>query len=287
MHLIYPADLVRSDLVDIRYELEATSFAQVGASISVYCEASKTTKEIVKGRLETPYVFYRGWALGYEAYQSMQQALAEQGVMLSVSPKMYLRSQWINGWYSSLEDLTFETILVTKKELKQDALQCLSRIPWFKGSFYVRDFEKDNRAPFASASDDSIVSGKESAKRLLYSMVKDWKGFRGGIAFRKTLDVNQYDCRQFFVLDKEIVSLDSEQGVGIPSVVHEVAKRHQALFYVVETVKTNEGETVVLQVGDGQVADFEPVSSRKFAEGIVQAAKRGVARWSRPKSHAR
>ena len=243
MHLLYPADPLQPKRVDDTYAEEFRIAKDAGLGISIF-----SFEDFLDGRLrirpEIPAgetVFYRGWMFTPAQYGELHVQVAAQGAAMLTSPPQYARCHHLPGWYSSLVELTPETVFFQETDDLAGAL----RLRGWTGCF-LKDHVKSLSATGGSMVQDLAILPEVIAKMKMY------RGeIEGGLCARRLEDFDQESEDRYFVFGGKAYARED----GIPEIVLTASRRIDSPFFSVDTIRRRDGIMRIVELGDGQVSD--------------------------------
>lgn len=230
---------------DPDYEVEkniAESMGFLTANIDI--EELNDNKFKISNVIEPGTVLvYRGWMLKPDAYKAYETLAINRGLTVLTNEEQYLSSHYINGWYETIEHLTFQTVF---QEGSEDVSALIDK-SHFQG-FFIKDYVKS-----LTTSRGSIAHNKEE----VFEIVNELKIKRGeiekGLCIREFTPLKPNIEERYFVLNGKAYSRNGE----IPDIVNEAASLHKAPFFSVDVAQTTEDKDIIVEIGDGQVSDVK------------------------------
>ena len=262
MHIVYPADYFKPQLVDDTYRQEAEAVAQkLGSS-----QVSTWDGQVLRPS-PTPgqRLLYRGWMLDQQSYMALYSGWASAGHMLLTSPEHYALCHYLPNWYHSLQAHTPETHFIEKDGLDtfEDTLALL-----FKGG-WKRAFLKDAVKSLKTAG-GSFVQTTEEAERWLKEMSTYRSQLEWPLCIREAEDWLPDTERRYFIYKDQILSADPEEA-EIPAPVKAAQAAIDSPFFSVDVIQNSDGQWRLVEIGDGQVSDWKTEHGQWSAEGFVNA----------------
>ena len=251
--IVFPADYFSAFKVDEMFTDQAEAFEAKSIKVSsVQIDPVQESMRFYPDLEHGETVFYRGWMLTAEEYSFLEREVEAQGAKLATSLEDYLLCHHIPNWYPLIKDLTTETVcFIDLSNLENDLLE----LNW--NGYFVKDFVKSLKT-----SQGSILRSADEIQGLMAEMQKFRGHIEGGICVRKLEDFKDDSEKRYFVYKGHAFSND---GI-IPDLVHECAKRIQSPFFSVDVVERENGEQIIVEVGDGQVSDLVGWDLENFVE---------------------
>jgi hypothetical protein len=178
-------------------------------------------------------------------------ALNSVGARPGIDLGMYLSSHHLPGWYSSLADLTPETrIYPPDCDLQAE----LTALGW--PEFFIKDYVKSLKT-----SAGSRISKPDQVAALIADMDRFRGVAEGGFCVRRVESFLPETERRYFVVNGVAYA---ERG-EVPPILCECARRFGSRFYSVDVVQRADGQSRVVEVGDGKVSDLVGWTAERFA----------------------
>jgi len=259
MHLLYPCDPIHRSKVDDAYADEFEATRLLGLTCSLFSfedfEAGAFTPRPPLPTNEE--VLYRGWMLTPTAYSRLHNAVSDKGANLKTSVAQYQHCHYLPDWYSLCEDVTPETIFVSRNA---DFVAALAEKKW--PAYFVKDYVKSlttHRGSVAATPNDVAE---------VVSLIERYRGtIEGGVCIRKFERLLPDTEERYFVLNG---NAHGREGCA-PPLVHELAKRIRSPFFSVDLVLSESGTLRLIELGHGQVSDRKKWSAERFASMIYGA----------------
>lgn len=74
-------------------------------------------KKFPKANVENKEIYYHGWMMDINQYKNFYTTLGNKGYRLTNNPTQYAGFHYFDGWYSSIEGLTPQSIMIDSDEL--------------------------------------------------------------------------------------------------------------------------------------------------------------------------
>lgn len=201
-------------------------------------------------------VLYRGWMMSGEDYRTFAEAILKRGSKPFTDHQAYLASHHLPNWYPKLKDLTPETrIFAPDCDLAAE----LQNLDW--PEFFIKDYVKSLKTSVGSR-----ISKAEQASAVVAEM-KHYRGqIEGGFCVRRVEEFLPQTETRYFVLNGIAHAPTGEA----PSIVSECAKRLSSRFYSIDVVQCADGQSRIVEVGDGQVSDLVGWRPTVFANVLAK-----------------
>lgn len=260
---VFPCHPFQPRKVDPDYADEMAAFQAAGHRVHVISAGGDMEANVFPPLPDEPEpLIYRGWMLDETGYARMTQALDDR---LITSPAAYLASHHLPSWYSYLADLTLPSEWVSADRAVDHFRTLQDR---GVDRMFVKDYVKSVKTGRGSGA-----SSPEDVVRILDDM-RTYKGFiEGGIVFRAWAALNEASEVRFFVLNGQVHAPHDAVPAPMLALAHEVAQRHTAPFYTVDTMNLAFGRAVVVELGDGQVSEARGWDLDRFVGIFSQRGK--------------
>lgn len=242
-YFLYPESMLSKNKVDEEYELEFQTLKSIG------CLTALKLKNIPVGEK----LFYRGWMLSSSEYDELLSSAKQQGLAFSVSKDNYYASHYIDNWYDKVSNLTPETLIINRDNLKEK-LSSLD-LKWDK--IFVKDSVKS-----LSSGKGSIAYNKEDILDIIKNIEK-YRGVEGSIVLRKFHDFIDNTEVRYFAINGKVFSPSSY----ISPIAKLVGDRMKHLpFISIDIIQDSSGKEWLVEIGDGQVSDYKDWDIGKFCQ---------------------
>jgi hypothetical protein len=296
MIVLFCADPLQSRQPDEAYhpEVEAASALGIEYAIVNY-ETLVNDRDAVKAVRQVSYSssrrfgVYRGWMLRPDAYALLYDALQMKNIQLINDAAAYIHCHYLPESYSIIERFTPKSVwLQTSDEFSMDeVMHCLR--PFGSQPVVVKDFVKSQKHYWAEACFIPSASERKTVERVVRRFI-EWQGedLNVGLVFREFVEFEPLGihsksgmplAKEFrvFVLDGEVLQVvqyweEGEYRGDVPSlglfegVVRDVRSR----FYTMDIAKRKDGEWMIVELGDAQVAGLpETADAHEFYRAIA------------------
>jgi hypothetical protein len=258
LNLLYPSSPLRASQPDEQYAAEVSAVRDAGFEVSLFSFEDFQNDQFCARPLlpSASEILYRGWMLSVEEYQQFEVAVSRSGARLAISAVAYLSNHHLPYWYPQLVDLTPETrVFPTDCDLAAE----MRALNWTE--FFIKDYVKSLKT-----SVGSCISKPEQAAAVVADMRRFRGNIEGGFCVRRVEKFLPDTERRFFVVD----GVPHAPTGDVPLIVQECVKRRQSRFYSVDVIERADGESRIVEVGDGQVSDLVGWDAGKFAAMLAQ-----------------
>lgn len=242
--------------VDEQYQDEYDCAKEKG--LSVHCF---DIEQIVHGKIFPAVIgeviVYRGYMLNQEAYEQLETRF---GSRLYTSKTNYFTAHYLPNWYEAIKEYTIPSVVSNESSAKEDFKQ-------FTGKVFIKDYVKSLKT-----GKGSIVDSIDDIDRAIADM-RYYRGtIEGGIVLREVINFKENSEVRFFVVNHQLFSPNQ----GIDNQQYDLAMKAVALlrqknlhFYTIDIAQTQEGDHLIIEIGDGQVSDYVGWAIEDFVEVLA------------------
>jgi ATP-grasp domain, R2K clade family 3 len=261
IHFVFSQDSAEAARPEEMFADQWSALTQAGFSASLCSDAVLAGTKRLRNVPHGAVVVYRGWMVKADEYATLVNGIAQCGAKAFTTPQEYLAAHHLPNWYPLLSDLTPETRAFPADA---DIVAELRALGW--GSYFLKDYVKSLKT-----ARGSIVRDPAEAPAVVAEL-REYRGeIEGGICVRRVEEFTPESERRYFVLLG--VGYAATEGVGVPEIVHECAKRLTSKFFSVDVARRADGQLRVVEVGDGQVSDMVGWSPEAFAAMWVRGCR--------------
>lgn len=232
-------------------------------------------------------LLYRGWMLRAEQYAGLELALRAKGYEPVTGAEDYAACHELPGWYELVEDLTARSRWIAHgPPYTEEELRAL--LTGWAGAVVVKDYVKSEKHAWKEACFIPDPADFAAASRVIAKFIElRGEAFEGGLVLRAFLPLKRTgvhpqsgmplseEVRTFWTSDRLVAAGDywgDAALVEVPAVVREAAARVKRPFFTVDGARKEDGEWVVMEVGDGQVSALpDAMGAGEFYRGVVRA----------------
>jgi hypothetical protein len=278
MRIIYCCDPLDTKQVDPPYEQEAEAAKALGFETALFSFETLVYENNINralGRVPTlseeTSALYRGWMLKPEQYHTLYTGLLGRGWRLINTLEQYQHAHYMPDSYPVIQHLTPLTIWV-KVDDSLDTI--MNHLSIFEGKpVLLRDYAKSQKHYWEEAC--FIPSAADSTE--VERVVRRFKELQGddlnvGLVFREFVQLEALAVHEKskMPLSKEfrIFWLDTEPLYAVPywetgnyagsapplDLFQETAQRINSRFFTMDVARRTNGEWIIIELGDGQVA---------------------------------
>lgn len=284
MRIIYCDSVFDNKIIEPDYEEEKNAATNAGLTFSLISFEELTAGNLrsalrfVKAPEQREVGMYRGWMLTPTQYQYLYDGLLAKNIELINSPAEYKHCHYLPDSYEKIESKTPKSRWTT--DLNHDAILNLTS-EFGNGPIIVKDFVKSEKHDWESAC--FIPNASDSSKVI--ATVEKFLELRGeslneGLVFRQFEQLEflaehsksgmplTKEFRLYFA-NKKIVEVfdywdEGEYGETKPELddFQDIAQHIDSNFFTMDVAKKQEGDWIIMELGDGQVAGLPDHADR-------------------------
>lgn len=187
---------------------------------------------------------YRGWMKTEDEYKTLYDECSGRGINLINTPQQYNNTHYMHNWYDLISSFTFETYFFLTPSA---ALYFLENTP---GQYVMK-----NDIKFCG-----VVSGVDDFKTCMEYIKKYQGNDYKWLCLRKYYELDKKSERRYFVYKGTPHSNDDI----VPDIINEVVPLIDSNFYSVDVIKDFDGNSYIVEIGDGQVSGTKEWDLQKF-----------------------
>jgi hypothetical protein len=236
-------------------------------------DAALATKRIRSGT-DSETVIYRGWMLKPYDYTLLYDALLLKNYRLINTPAEYKNCHYLPDSYPFIEKHTPKTTWVKIENDQVDYAKIFNAIkPFGNAPLVIKDYVKSQKHYWDTACFIPSAADKEKVKSIISTFIQlQGEGLNEGIVIREFVPLNdiaihsksgmplKQEYRLFF-LNKKLIGVYDYWEEGnytdepIPlDLFKGMANNIESNFFSMDIAKTTNGEWIIIELGDGQVA---------------------------------
>lgn len=216
---------------------------------------------------------YRGWMLRPEQYTQLYDALAARDLRLLNDPVAYRHTHYLPESYALIEGSTPRTVwLSTGPDVEMDRVMEALR-PFGDAPVIVKDYVKSRKHEWAEACYVPSAADRAAVERVVRRFLElQGDDLNEGLVFREFVNFRPLTAhsRSGMPLTKEyrVFVLDGEPLYTVPyweegvydadppplDAFREVMRSIRSQFYTMDLAQRMDGEWLIVELGDGQVA---------------------------------
>jgi hypothetical protein len=274
--------------VDEHFALEAREVRACGGVVGLIDHDALVRGDVQRALAHVPAelgsAWYRGWMIPSDLYAALAEALIPRGTELLVAPDQYRTAHELPGWYPMFVDVTPASVWRPVKPGETLAAAELARLaePLPPGSGIVKDYVKSRKHEWEQACFIPDLADPVGLARVVQRFVDLQEEFlAGGVVLRS---FETFANQESVAAEVRVWWLDGEprlltphpdspfEHALVPDLDHigPVVQRLGCRFVTTDVALRSDGVWRVVEVGDGQVSDLNPASSRgEFAALLV------------------
>lgn len=298
MKLIFCSDPLLIGKPDLAYESEVKAAESMGfeydlIGYEVLVDENNPLKAVrrVTEKSGSEVGIYRGWMLKPENYKQLFEALSSKGTNLINTPSSYKHCHYFPESYSIIEPYTPKSVWIKAEgNVSMDQIMDILT-PFGSRSLVVKDFVKSRKHEWEEACYIPSASDKVAVERVVSRFLQlQSNNLNEGLVFREFIEFEPLTTHsksgmlltkefRFFFLDGEpIYSVEyweegNYQG-DIPPIdkFRQVAKNVQSRFFTMDVAKCVNGDWMIVELGDGQVAGLpENADVQAFYKAVLDS----------------
>jgi hypothetical protein len=218
---------------------------------------------------------YRGWMLTPAQYRDLYEALTDRRVSLINTPEEYAYCHHLPLWYPALRDHTPASVWIPAGEGFSTACLRTALGPFGAAPVIVKDYVKSRKHEWHEACFIPSASDMQAVERVVGRFLeRQGDDLNGGLVFRQFVPFEPLTThsrsgmpltREFrlFFLKGEPIHVTKYWGEGEyagerPPLGHfqALAGCVQSRFFTMDVAKQLDGPWMVVELGDGQVAEL-------------------------------
>jgi ATP-grasp domain, R2K clade family 3 len=285
--VLYCCDPLNPRRVDEHFTLEAREVRAHGGVVGLIDHEALLQGDAQRAVARVPALrsaWYRGWMIPGDRYAALAQALSQRGTELLVAPEQYRAAHELPGWYPMLVDVTPASVWRPTKPreiLTAEELAALAE-PLLPGPGIVKDYVKSRKHEWEQACFIPDLADVAGLTRVVQRFVELQEEFlAGGIVLRS---FEMFSNQDSVAAEVRVWWLDGEPRLLTPHPdspfehtltpdldhIGPAVQRLACRFVTTDVALRSDGVWRVVEVGDGQVSDLHPLSSRdEFAALLV------------------
>jgi hypothetical protein len=277
--LIFCNDVLNPQQVDQAYahEVEAAKSHGFAHALISFEHLVDNADEIaatrrVRAAEEETKVLYRGWMLRPDDYQRLYAALFDKGYRVINTPEAYQHCHHLPESYSVIESLTPPTIWLPSSKYNFD--EVMRRLePFGDKPLILKDYVKSRKHDWFEACFIPSASNRAEVERVVNRFVElQGEQLQGGLVFREYVSLHPIGTHpqsgmpltkefRLFFFDGELLLCwpywqEAEYSDELPALAEfkTVASQVQSRFFTMDVAQTTDGNWIIVELGDGQVA---------------------------------
>ncbi len=300
MRIIYCDSVFDNKIIEPDYEEEKKSAVNAGFDFSLISFEELTDGNIatalrfIKQSENKEFGIYRGWMLTPNQYKNLYAGLLNKNIELINSPIEYRHCHYLPDSYKKIESKTPKSNWTT--ELTNDVILELTS-HFGESPIIVKDFVKSEKHNWEEACFIPNASDSDKVKSVVDKFIElRGNSLNEGLVFRRFEELEYLtehsksgmpltkEFRIFFANRKIVKVFDywdeGEYGDTKPELDDfiEIAKNIDSKFFTMDVAKKKNGDWIIMELGDGQVAGLPDNADRnefytKLKENALQSSR--------------
>lgn len=228
-------------------------------------------------------IIYRGWMLKPNQYAMLYENLLAKNYKLINSPKEYQNCHYLPDSYKFIKECTPGTVWIPVEDRNVNYEQVFESIKHFGNSpLIIKDFVKSQKHYWDTACYISSAGDRDKVKSVIEKFIElQGSDLNEGIVIRQFVELNdlsihsksgmplKQEYRLFFLKGKLLGVYEYwEEGQYFEGnfppieVFEDIVQGIESNFFSMDIAKTKEGEWIIIELGDGQVAGLPNITDR-------------------------
>lgn len=294
MIVIFCCEPFNDKTVDAYYESEYLGAKSLGHDVGLISLEDLLLNNVSKALRRVPTAddmetaIYRGWMLKPQYYELLYKGLLTRNIKLINTTEEYLECHYFPNTYKNIKHRTPLSYWLDIETMNTNKLDNILD-KFGEKSLIVKDYVKSRKHEWEEACFIPSASNKTQAFQVINNFIqRQGEELNGGIVLREFIYLEgiikhpisgmplSKEYRLFFLNNKLVhrfeywdeATYDAEDKMDIDEFL-EIAKEIRSNFFTIDIAKTEAGEWIVIEVGDGQVSALpEKVSVEEFYQSI-------------------
>jgi hypothetical protein len=289
MILLFPADPLNGRVVDPFYAGDAAAAETLAIPyrlISYETLLTDPERAVRSLAADDPLTVYRGWMLTPAQYRAFYDALAVRGIHMINDPAAYQHTHYLPESYPLIAEQTAKTIWLDADTLPGEIMERL-RV-FGLSALILKDYVKSQKHYWNEACFIPSAADTQAVKRVVGRFLElQGDDLSGGLVFREFIPFEPLTthAQSGMPLTKEfrLFWLDGEPlytveywedadygGIDVPvELFRAIAQSIRSRFFAMDVAKRIDGDWLIIELGDAQVAGLPDHADRKrFYRGL-------------------
>ena len=288
MKIIFCSEPFYPNKPDYSYEKEANAALRSGFEFELFSFEDLTENNLSNAfkrikSAETPEkAIYRGWMLKPEQYEILYEQLRQRNLILINSPEEYKFCHYFPESYDVIKDHTPRSISLPFDETFSFENLLEKLIVFGDKPLILKDYVKSRKHEWNEACFISSASNREEIEKVTARFIElQGEDLNKGLVFREFIQLKPLtdhsksgmpltkEFRLFFLKGELIFTSEYwEEGeyeeTDLPEdLFSEIAKRVKSNFFTMDIAQKTDGEWLIVELGDAQVAGLPEKSDEK------------------------
>ena len=280
MTIIFCADALQPQNPDRAYNAEVEAARSAGLPCEIISferltrdDDAEFAARRVRARQTPDLAIYRGWMLTPDQYRALYDALKARNLLLINTPDAYRHCHYLPESYAQIEADTPRSVWLPLPDCLDfgrvhEALQTFGDAP-----LIVKDYVKSRKHEWHQACFVPDASDQASVRRVVAKFVElQGDDLNGGLVFRQYVELKNVGAhsqsgmplsREFrlFFLNGRLLhrsnywAQNDDGNEELPlELFQDIASGVASRFFTMDVAQQTDGEWIVVELGDGQVA---------------------------------
>ena len=272
---------------DEDYEAEYIAAQENGNNVVLFSyEDLEQGKLSLYGADISGLTIYRGWMMKPDMYQQFYKLCKEKDIILINDPARYEECHLLPRWYDKIYPNTAKSVWTEGA----DTTKAISMLSDFNTDVIVKDYVKSRKHEWYEAC--FIPKDKSTGESVIQTFAsRQGENLVGGIVLREFLKLKQagYHKQSGMPISEEyrvvialgnIISVKgywedqkTEKLDRVGEYALETTQKVRSNFYTVDVAVLDNGELVVMEIGDGQVSGLQEESAENYYRSLKVLSK--------------
>lgn len=294
MVLLMPKHPFESRGIDPDFGEEYAAALDAGFEIALYDHEAVIRGEIgeaCRHITSSGTALLRGWMMKPEQYSTLFDHLLAKGLRLITNPVRFKYCHYLPEWYPALSHMTARSVWAEGLPPEMDA--CLSALSGLGSrQVIVKDYVKSWKHDWLDACFIPETADKKNVCRVINNFVQaQGTDLNGGVVLRDFLNLRSLGVHpesgmplsvefRVFVLGGEVLctipywpEIATSETLP-PEVVLPLLAMDLSPFYTADFAQTEQGNWVLMEIGDGQVSGLQGMDPMAFYGSLREKAER-------------
>ena len=223
---------------------------------------------------------YRGGMMKPDMYSVFYSLLEQRDIYLINTPEEYERYLTLPGWYDDFAEKTAPSMWESEGNIENALLKARQ----LDGPYIVKDYVKSRKYEWYDACFIKNISDIGNAACIIKNFLdRQGESLVGGIVLRKFMNLKQIGFHEksgmpiseeyrVFVYAGKILIMDNywteNENLGLSeteiSWIEDIAQKVKSNFVTVDIARKDDGELMIIELGDGQVSGLQQIDVKEF-----------------------
>lgn len=231
-------------------------------------------------------VIYRGWMITYEQYDALYSIMLGKGFTLINTPEQYQQCHYLPSWYSLLVKSTANSMWTESVPSESDVIQLLKSFD--HKPLIVKDYVKSRKHEWEEACFIPNAADTGRALKVVNTfLTRQDDDLIGGIVLREYLPLKMLgnhekshmpiakEIRIFCIQHRPFAYIQYWSGDECPAISElqeliSICHNLNSSFYTIDLAQQENGEWIIIEVGDGQVSGLQDYSVALFYDRLFK-----------------